>query len=99
MGPNGRDDGRFEDRAALLAPVEGSEPSESRERDDLVYDFTGLHRPELLDLALILTARLRASPEGRVWVRALPPATEHVLRVLGLNHLFRHYPGSSGALN
>jgi len=99
MGPKGRDDGRIEDRVALLAPVEASQPTETHERDDLVYDFTGLHRPELLDLALILTARLRAGPGDRVWVRALPRATERVLRAIGLNHLFRHYPGSRGALN
>ncbi len=99
MGTNGRDDGRFKDSAGFLAPVEAAEPRRPSENDDFVYDFTGLHRPELLDLALILTARLQAGPDHRVWVRALPPATAHVLRVLGLTHLFRPYPGSSGALN
>ncbi len=102
MDANGRDDGRMKGGTGLLAPVaaSGQDPSTDRhDRDDFVYDFTGLHRPKLLDLAMILTARLRAGPDDRVWVRALPPATERVLGALGLSHLFRHYPGTNGDPN
>lgn len=68
--------------------------SEAREAEtDIVFDFTGLNRPNLTDLALILTARLRSDPEDRVWVRALPRSTWHILQVLGLDHLFKVYPG------
>lgn len=102
MDTSGRDDGRNRSGTGLLAPVvaSGQTPSnDRRDRYDFVYDFTGLHSPKLLDLAVILTARLRAGPDDRVWVRALPPATERVLRALGLSHLFRHYPGMSGDPN
>ena len=38
----------------------------------LVFDFTGLERPDVVNLSLILTARLSTSPGESVWVRALP---------------------------
>ena len=59
----------------------------------MVFDFTDLNRPEFRDLSLILTARLQAEPGDRVWVRALPISTWRVLHALGLQHLFRPYPG------
>ncbi len=62
--------------------------------DNVVFDFTGLRRPDVADLALILTARLK-NPHQSVWVRAIDPGTARVLRALGLDHLFRVYPGSS----
>jgi hypothetical protein len=65
----------------------------------LVFDFTGLHRPELCDLAWILTARLRSGPEERVWVRALPDSTWKVLRAMGLAHLFHVLPGPGNVMN
>lgn len=64
-------------------------------REHLVFDFTGLARPDVADLALILTARLRSGPRGQVWVRSLPPETARVLRALRLDHLFRLYPDGS----
>ena len=60
----------------------------------VVFDFTGLHKPEVSDLALILTARLLTPPHESVWVRAIHPKTARVLRALGLDHLFRSYPAS-----
>lgn len=101
MGPHGRDDGKKTHRLRLQEGVEASERAASGDGHDgdLVFDFTGLHRPDLCDLSLILTARLSASPEDRVWVRALPRQTWHVLHVLGLDHLFRAYPGPSDSLN
>jgi len=66
--------------------------------DDIVFDFTGLRKPDLADLALILTARLRTPLHESVWVRAIDPMTARVLRALGLDHLFRVYP-SSGEMN
>jgi hypothetical protein len=64
----------------------------------VVFDFTGLERPGVSELALILTARLQTPVHEAVWVRALPWKTARVLRALGLDHLFRHYP-TSGVLN
>ena len=64
-------------------------------RDDVVFDFTGLRKPDVADLALILTARLKTPIHQSVWVRAIDTETARVLRALGLDHLFRVYPGSS----
>ena len=77
---------------------------ESGERDpetetDLVFDFSGLHRTDLPAMALILTARLLAGPDHRVWARSLPYTTWKVLRALGLDHLFRLYPGPGDQLD
>ena len=63
-------------------------------RDNVVFDFTGLRKPDVADLALILTARLKTPLHENVWVRAIDPMTARVLRALGLDHLFRVYPGS-----
>lgn len=65
----------------------------------VVFDFTGLERPDVGDLSLILTARLQSGPTESVWVRSLPAHTERVLRALKLDHLFRTYPEGSDALN
>ncbi|MGD8318868.1 MAG: hypothetical protein PVJ02_00390 [Gemmatimonadota bacterium] len=101
MGPNRRDTGGDTARLALLAGSEAqaAEGTDERPETDLVFDFTGLHRPDLQDLALILTARLQAPPGDRVWVRALPYATWNVLHALGLEHLFRVFPGPSEVMN
>ena len=66
--------------------------------DNIVFDFTGLRKPDVADLALILTARLQTPLNASVWVRAIDPRTARVLRALGLDHLFRVYPGS-GEMN
>ena len=63
-------------------------------RNDVVFDFTGLRTPDFANLALILTARLKTPRHESVWVRAIDPMTARVLRALGLDHLFRVYPGS-----
>ena len=65
----------------------------------LVFDFTGLERPNVCDLSLILTARLNAAPTASVWLRSLPWQTARILQLLHLDHLFRHYPTGSGELN
>ena len=65
----------------------------------VVFDFTGLDRPDVCDLALILTARLQAAPGENVWVRSLPWQTARVLRALRLDHLFRHYPTAQDEMN
>ena len=65
----------------------------------LVFDFTGLERPDVVNLSLILTARLSTSPGESVWVRALPWQTARVLEAMRLDHLFRHYPVGSEELN
>ncbi len=96
MEPNRRDGAR--DRRLRLgsAVTAGGEEKETeRHQQDVVFDFTGLHSPQLTDLSLVLTARMKASPDERVWVRALPFHVWQVLRSLGLDHLFRVYPGPS----
>ena len=67
----------------------------SHASDNVVFDFTGLRKPDVADLALILTARLKTPVHQNVWVRAIDPGTARVLRALGLEHLFRTYPVSS----
>jgi hypothetical protein len=71
-----------------------TDPTEGRptHQADVVFDFSGLDRPRVTDLALILTARMRAAPGDRVWARSLPPSLWRVLRSLGLDHMFRLYP-------
>ncbi|MCH2469311.1 MAG: hypothetical protein MK486_04770 [Gemmatimonadetes bacterium] len=63
--------------------------------EHVVFDFTGLRKPGVANLALIFTARLKSPVHQSVWVRAIDPGTARVLRALGLDHLFRAYPGSS----
>lgn len=65
----------------------------------VVFDFTGLDRPDVGDLALILTARLGAAPGESVWVRALPWQTARVLQAMRLDHLFRQYPVETDEMN
>lgn len=100
MEPNQRDDGLGGPRVDSGSVTRiGMARQELHARDtDVVFDFSGLHTPELTDLALILTARLRA-PNGRVWVRALPPGSWRVLRALGLDHMFHVYPAPGEDLN
>lgn len=100
MTPDGRDDRR----TRLLALLTASDRGEGTEagtpgHNHLVFDFGGLERPGLADLALVLTARLGAGPEGTVWVRQMPYATWQILRGLGLDHLFHVYPGPGEELN
>jgi hypothetical protein len=97
MAIHGRDDERRARRLQLREPSD-ARPLDEEERDDLVFDFTGLERPDLLDLSFVLTARLVA-PEERVWVRALPARSWGVLQALGLDHLFHPWPGPSEGLN
>ena len=70
----------------------------SSPRGNVVFDFTGLRKPDVADLALILTARIKTPLNASVWLRAIDPRTARVLRVLGLDHLFRVYP-RSGEMN
>jgi hypothetical protein len=76
-----------------------AEPQRTSDVGHLVFDFTGLERPDVVDLSLILTARLSASPGESVWVRALPWQTARVLEAMRLDHLFRHYPIGPEELN
>jgi hypothetical protein len=101
MEPNGRNGARRDERIRLLTESELREQKarEENRENDVVFDFTGLHKPDVCDLALILTARLKARPSDRVWVRALPPTTWTVLRALGLAHMFHVYPGPGEVLN
>ena len=72
---------------------------ETPEESHVVFDFTGLEQANVGDLSLILTARLQSGPADSVWVRSLPWRTAEVLRILRLDHLFRHYPEGEGQVN
>jgi len=85
---------RRDDKRRNTTPTEGV-----REESHVVFDFTGLERPDVCDLALILTARLNADPDENVWVRALPWQTARILEVLRLDHLFRAYPEPADEMN
>ena len=94
MGTDRRDEGRDRRRLRLItADAHDDHAHEDTRECDLVFDFTGVQHPGFADLSLILTARLQAAPDDRVWVRAIPHHTWMILRGLGLDHLFRHYPG------
>ncbi len=100
MGPNGRDERRRGAHLALLPRSE--EPEEGRGATpgtDLVFEFSGKRGLDLRDLALVLTARLRTGPRGRVWVKEIPVETWNVLRSLGLDHYFMVVPGTGDAPN
>ena len=74
-------------------------PDDANEETHVVFDFTGMDRPSVSDLALILTARLQSEPGESVWVRSLPWRTARILEILRLDHLFRHYPQAEGEPN
>ena len=74
-------------------------PAEAPEASHVVFDFTGLDRPNVGDLALIITARLRSEPGDEVWAKSLPEHTARILEALKLNHLFRRYPEAGDELN
>jgi hypothetical protein len=82
-----------------LPALQGTESADRPQASHVVFDFTGLERPDVGDLSLILTARLQSGPSDSVWVRSLPAHTERILRALKLDHLFRSYPKGSDALN
>jgi hypothetical protein len=82
-----------------LAALEAASAARRPKAGHVVFDFTGLERPGVGDLSLVLTARLQSAPADSVWVRSLPAHTERVLRLLRLDHLFRTYPEGSGDLN
>lgn len=97
MNVNGKKDGKSLPR--LQSADEGTKGRDDRiDEGHIVFDFTGLHSPGVADLALILTARLRTPAHESVWVRAIDARTAYILRALGLDHLFRRYPGE-GVLN
>ena len=75
------------------------ERADAPEVSHVVFDFSGLERPNVTDLSLILTARLQCEPGDSVWVRSLPWQTARILEVLRLDHLFRRYPEAADELN
>lgn len=72
---------------------------EAPDETHVVFDFTGLEQISVQDLSLILTARLQSAPTDQVWVRSLPWRTAEILKILHLDHLFRHYPEREGLFN
>ena len=94
MRANGRNGSNGGQMGRRLAPTDATPLRGSGHEDaqDVVFDFAGLQRPDIPDLALILTARLQSQAGDRVWARALPPVTWKILHALGLDHLFHRYP-------
>ena len=88
-----------QDRKDRAPRVQTQQADERPQQGHVVFDFTGLDRPDVGDLSLILTARLQSDPSESVWVRSLPSQTERILRILRLDHLFRAYPTGSDELN
>ena len=88
------EDGRTTQLELRLAEESGDEA-----KGHVVFDFTGLEEPDVCDLSLILTARLQSAATRDVWVRSLPWRTARILRVLGLDHLFRTYPSTVDELH
>jgi len=86
-------------RLRLQERAEAEPTEEAGTKEEFVFDFTGLHQPDLTDLSLILTARLQADAGDRVWVRALPLGTWRTLHALNLHHLFQPYPVANGGVN
>jgi len=78
---------------------DGASAKDVRSAEHVVFDFTGLERPDVGDLSLILTARLQSAPSDHVWVRSLPRETARILKALRLDHLFRLYPNDSERLH
>ena len=91
------DEKRNEPRLREQLQERSDEPT--NEEHHVVFDFTGLDRPNVGDLALVLTARLGTAPGDSVWVRSIPWQTQRILEVLHLDHLFRQYPEGEGDLN
>ncbi len=88
------------ERAPISVPtLQGTDAEGSLQAGHVVFDFTGLDRPNVGDLSLILTARMQSAPTDSVWVRSLPWQTERILKVLRLDHLFRTYPTGSDELH
>ncbi len=94
MRPNEKDRKARGPQLETVSGRDGQRQDVPEAERHVVFDFTGLDRPGVSELALILTARLQTPAHGAVWVRALPWKTARVLRALGLDHLFRHYPTS-----
>lgn len=100
MRPDGGDPAERVPQTRLLQQESEVDGATDHERStDVVFDFTGLRRPDVRDLGLILTARLQSAPGDRVWVRALPYQTWSLLHALGVDHLFRVYPHAEGAID
>jgi hypothetical protein len=91
--------GEVTEKQGEAAMREDRKNGEAAGESHVVFDFTGLDRPNVGDLSLILTARLQSGPTGNVWVRALPWQTERILKILRLDHLFRTYPTGPDELN
>ena len=69
-------------------------------KTDLVFDFTGLQAPDVVTLALVMTARQLAHDEcRRVWVKDLPDHVWNFLYATGLQSFFEFFPNSGNLEN
>ena len=101
MDADGRNERHQQARLELLPRVEspGATGREDTRETSVVFDFSGKGQLDLTDLALVLTARLRTGPGGKVWVKEIPWETWSVLRTLGLDHLFLVVPEPGDGAN
>ncbi|MDH5589619.1 MAG: hypothetical protein OEZ65_04790 [Gemmatimonadota bacterium] len=98
MGTDGRNRNGQHDVTRLRLAMETARRPEETD-NEVVFDFSGLHGMDVMDLSLVLTARLQAGQDHRIWVRALPQSAWNILRSLRLDHLFSQYPSADEAMN
>lgn len=98
METNEGDERRRDARPTLL-PVGKARGARPGFETEVVFQFSGRQGLGLTDLALVLTARLKAGLDGRVWVKQIPYETWNILRALGLDHLFQVVPDAGDAPN
>ena len=83
-----------------LAQVRSHRGPVSERKTDLVFDFTGLQAPDVVGLALIMTAQQLAHEECRkVWVKDLPDHVWNFLYATGLQSFFEFFPNSGDLEN
>lgn len=89
-GPEGRKargDTGFEP-SVRVAEIEGS-----KEREDVLFDFSDLDHMRVQDLTLLLTARgIALENERAVWAAGVPLHTWRTLQAMGLGGFFKPFP-------
>jgi ABC-type transporter Mla MlaB component len=89
---NGRID-RSDGGVERMDAVRPSGSNRVQATEDLFLDFTEVGTIDLPGLALLFTAQQLASEEDRnVWVMGLPMQFWELLRALGLEGYFLHFP-------
>ena len=83
---------RGEGTVTALDRTAGGKPT------DLIFAFSGGEKLDLHGLSLLLTARQMAHEDDRsVWVSGLSQRSWMLLKALGLEGMFKPFPGSGDA--